>query len=66
LQSFLLRTVLIYFIITEWTLIALEEKAVEKDQVLKWDGHIYDIPDCNHDQTLKSLSTYVAIQSFQL
>jgi beta-lactamase class D len=31
----------------------LEEKAVEKDQVLKWDGHIYDIPDCNHDQTLK-------------
>ena len=37
------------------TLISLEEKAISgKDDVLKWDGHIYDFPDWNHDQTLES------------
>jgi len=37
------------------TLISLEEKAVSgKDEILKWDGHVYDISDWNRDQTLES------------
>jgi beta-lactamase class D len=37
------------------TLISLEEKAVSgKDDLLKWDGHVYDFPDWNRDQTLES------------
>jgi beta-lactamase class D len=37
------------------TLISLEEKAVAgKDELLKWDGHVYDFPDWNRDQTLES------------
>ncbi|MFO3796357.1 MAG: penicillin-binding transpeptidase domain-containing protein, partial [Anaerolineales bacterium] len=36
------------------TLIAVEENAISgKDEVLKWDGNIYDFPDWNHDQTLE-------------
>lgn len=37
------------------TLIAVEEDAVSSTNALfKWDGHIYAIPDWNHDQTLSS------------
>ncbi|NTW57116.1 MAG: class D beta-lactamase [Chlorobiaceae bacterium] len=37
------------------TLIALRERAVtENDNLLKWDGHKYDFPDWNRDQTLES------------
>jgi beta-lactamase class D len=37
------------------TLISLEEKAVSgKDELLKWDGHVYEFSDWNHDQTLES------------
>lgn len=37
------------------TLIALEEKAIAgKDDVFKWDGHVYDLSKWNHDQTLAS------------
>lgn len=37
------------------TLISLEEKAITgKDDVLKWDGHVYSFPDWNRDQTLDS------------
>jgi len=43
------------------TLIALEEKAVYgKDEVLKWDGQIYDLPDWNHDQTLARVGRFSA------
>ncbi len=37
------------------TLIALRERAVsENDNLLQWDGHKYDFPDWNRDQTLES------------
>lgn len=37
------------------TLISLDEKAISgKDDVLKWDGRTYDVPDWNRDQTLES------------
>lgn len=37
------------------TLVSLEEKAVSgKDDIFKWNGHVYSIPDWNHDQTLES------------
>ncbi|NTW52728.1 MAG: class D beta-lactamase [Chlorobiaceae bacterium] len=37
------------------TLISLQEKAVSgKDDLLKWDGRVYDFPDWNRDQTLES------------
>lgn len=37
------------------TLISLEEKAVSsKDDIFKWNGHAYSIPDWNRDQTLES------------
>lgn len=48
------------------TLISLEEKAIsEKDDVLKWDGHIYDFPDWNHDQTLESAFKVSCVWCFQ-
>src|SRR5687768_15285301 len=35
------------------TLISLEEKAVSgKDDIFKWNGHVYSIPNWNRDQTL--------------
>ncbi|BBL73527.1 class D beta-lactamase [Methylomagnum ishizawai] len=37
------------------TLIALEAKAIAgPDDVFKWNGQTYDVPDCNRDQTLAS------------
>jgi beta-lactamase class D len=37
------------------TLIALEERAVAgKEEVVRWDGHRYDYPEWNRDQTLES------------
>lgn len=48
------------------TLIALEEKAISgKDEVLKWDGHVYDFPDWNHDQTLESAFKASCVWCFQ-
>ncbi len=48
------------------TLIALEEKAVYgKDEVLKWDGQIYDLPDWNHDQTLEGAFKVSCVWCFQ-
>lgn len=48
------------------TLIALEEKAVSgKDEVLKWDGRIYDFSDWNHDQTLESAFKVSCVCCFQ-
>ena len=37
------------------TLIALDEGAVSGlDEVIRWDGHLYDFPDWNQDHTIKS------------
>ena len=36
------------------TLIALEEKAIAPDEVLRWDGQLRELPDWNRDQTLES------------
>lgn len=48
------------------TLISLEEKAISgKDGVLKWDGHIYDLPDWNRDQTLESAFKVSCVWCFQ-
>jgi beta-lactamase class D len=48
------------------TLIALEENAISgKDSVLKWDGHRYDLPDWNHDQTLQSAFKVSCVWCFQ-
>lgn len=48
------------------TLISLEEKAITtKDDVIKWDGHIYDFPDWNHDQTLESAFKVSCVWCFQ-
>jgi beta-lactamase class D len=48
------------------TLISLEENAISgKDDVLAWDGHIYAIPDWNHDQTLESAFKVSCVWCFQ-
>jgi len=48
------------------TLIALEEKAISgKNAVFKWNGHIYSIPDWNHDQTLESAFKVSCVWCFQ-
>jgi beta-lactamase class D len=48
------------------TLIALEEHAISgKDAVLKWDGHRYDLPDWNRDQTLESAFRVSCVWCFQ-
>ncbi len=48
------------------TLISLEENAISgKDDVLTWDGHIYDFPDWNRDQTLESAFKVSCVWCFQ-
>jgi beta-lactamase class D len=48
------------------TLISLEEKAISsKDDVFKWDGHVYDLPDWNHDQTLESAFKVSCVWCYQ-
>lgn len=48
------------------TLIALEEKAISgKDDVFKWNGHHYDLPDWNRDQTLESAFKVSCVWCFQ-
>ena len=48
------------------TLISLEEKVISgKDDVLKWDGQIHDMPDWNHDQTLESAFKVSCVWCFQ-
>lgn len=48
------------------TLIALEEKAIAgKADVFRWDGHSYDFPDWNHDQTLESAFKLSCVWCYQ-
>ncbi len=48
------------------TLIALEERAVAgKDEVIRWDGHRYDFPDWNRDQTLESAFRVSCVWCYQ-
>lgn len=48
------------------TLISLEEKAIlGKDDVFKWDGHIYYISNWNCDQTLESAFKVSCVWCFQ-
>ena len=48
------------------TLIAIEEKAVSgKSDVFKWNGHVYDIPNWNHDQTLESAFKVSCVWCYQ-
>lgn len=48
------------------TLISLEEKAVSgKDDVLEWNGNVYDYPDWNHNQTLESAFKVSCVWCFQ-
>lgn len=48
------------------TLIALEEKVISgKDDVLKWDGQIHDLPEWNHDQTLESAFKVSCVWCYQ-
>ncbi len=48
------------------TLIVVEEKAVKgADDVLKWDGHLYDLPAWNHDQTLASAFKVSCVWCYQ-
>ena len=48
------------------TLISLEEKAIsEKDDVFKWTGDTYAIPDWNRDQTLESAFKVSCVWCFQ-
>ncbi|MFO1417123.1 MAG: class D beta-lactamase [Methylotetracoccus sp.] len=49
------------------TLIALEEKAISgADGELKWDGHHYDFPDWNRDQTLESAFKVSCVWCYQV
>ncbi len=48
------------------TLISLEEKVIsDKDDVFEWDGHIYNLPDWNHDQTLESAFKVSCVWCYQ-
>lgn len=48
------------------TLISLEEKVISgKDDVFKWDGHIYSISNWNCDQTLESAFKVSCVWCFQ-
>lgn len=48
------------------TLIAVQEGAVSgKEEVIRWDGHRYDIPDWNRDQTLESAFRVSCVWYFQ-
>lgn len=48
------------------TLISLEEKAIAgRDDVFKWDGHVYDFPSWNQDQTLASAFKVSCVWCYQ-
>lgn len=48
------------------TLIAVEEKVIAgKDDVFKWDGYVYNLPDWNHDQTLASAFKVSCVWCYQ-
>lgn len=48
------------------TLVSLEERAIAgKDAILKWDGHSYDFPDWNRDQTLESAFKVSCVWCYQ-
>lgn len=48
------------------TLISLEEKAISgKDDVMKWDGQVYEFADWNRDQTLESAFKVSCVWCFQ-
>jgi beta-lactamase class D len=48
------------------TLIALEEGAVSgKDEIFKWDGHVYDFPTWNQDQTLETAFKVSCVWCYQ-
>lgn len=48
------------------TLIAVEEKVIAgEEDVFKWDGHVYDVPDWNHDQTLASAFKVSCVWCYQ-
>jgi beta-lactamase class D len=48
------------------TLIAVEEKAIANESdVFKWDGHLYDLPNWNHDQTLASAFKVSCVWCYQ-
>jgi beta-lactamase class D len=48
------------------TLIAVEEKAIAgKDDVFRWDGHVYDLSSWNHDQTLASAFRVSCVWCYQ-
>jgi beta-lactamase class D len=48
------------------TLISLEEDAISgKDAVLKWDGHVHELPDWNRDQTLQSAFKVSCVWCYQ-
>jgi hypothetical protein len=48
------------------TLIALDEGAVSGlDEVIRWDGHLYDFPDWNQDHTIKSAYAASCVWCYQ-
>lgn len=48
------------------TLISIEEKAISgPDDAFKWDGHIYDLPNWNHDQTLTTAFKVSCVWCYQ-
>ena len=47
------------------TLIALQEKAITADSVLRWDGQPHDLPDWNRDQTLASAFRVSCVWCYQ-
>ena len=48
------------------TLIALEEGVVSgTEEIFTWDGHVYDFPDWNHDQTLASAFKVSCVWCYQ-
>jgi len=48
------------------TLIAVEEKAIAgKDGRFTWNGHVYDLPSWNHDQTLASAFKVSCVWCYQ-
>lgn len=49
------------------TLIALEEKLITgKGNEFKWDGHIYGLPNWNHDQSLESAFKVSCVWCYQM
>ncbi|OIO70899.1 MAG: hypothetical protein AUJ57_07835 [Zetaproteobacteria bacterium CG1_02_53_45] len=48
------------------TLIAVEEKTIAgKDDVFKWDGHVYELSNWNHDQILASAFRVSCVWCYQ-